>query len=286
MGEMLRIVIAEDAAVIRAGLAEVLTDRGHEIVAAVGDAEALQAAVAEHKPDVAIVDVRMPPDHTDEGLRAAIAIRRDHPGTGILVFSQYVETTRMPVPGWSRRIAIAARSPSSVWSGGIRTSTIATSGLCSATAARSASASPTAATTSCPRSVRISVSPALITAASSAMTTRSISTISRTSWRASGVGRQFHGHHRGPAGRAVDVDAAVDGADAFGEPAQAPARNRGRAAVAVIGDPDPQQPGDVHGFEGSVPRAAVLADVGEQFGRGEVGDRLDGRRRPFGDVRD
>jgi DNA-binding NarL/FixJ family response regulator len=92
MVEILRIVIAEDAAVIRAGLTEVLTDRGHEIVAAVGDAEALQAAVAEHKPDVAIVDVRMPPDHTDEGLRAAIAIRRDHPGTGILVFSQYVET--------------------------------------------------------------------------------------------------------------------------------------------------------------------------------------------------
>ena len=73
MVEMLRIVIAEDAAVIRAGLAEVLTDRGHEIVAAVGDAEALQAAVADHKPDVAIIDVRMPPDHTDEGLRAAIA---------------------------------------------------------------------------------------------------------------------------------------------------------------------------------------------------------------------
>jgi len=92
MVEMLRIVIAEDAAVIRAGLAEVLTDRGHEIVAAVGDAEALRAAVAEHKPDVAIIDVRMPPDHTDEGLRAAITIRRDHPGTGILVFSQYVET--------------------------------------------------------------------------------------------------------------------------------------------------------------------------------------------------
>jgi CheY-like chemotaxis protein len=64
MVEILRIVIAEDAAVIRAGLTEVLTDRGHEIVAAVGDAEALQAAVAEHKPDVAIVDVRMPPDHT------------------------------------------------------------------------------------------------------------------------------------------------------------------------------------------------------------------------------
>jgi DNA-binding NarL/FixJ family response regulator len=88
----MRIVIAEDAAVIRAGLTEILTDRGHEIVAAVGDAEALKDAVAADKPDVAIVDVRMPPSHTDEGLRAAIAIRRDHPGVGILVFSQYIET--------------------------------------------------------------------------------------------------------------------------------------------------------------------------------------------------
>jgi DNA-binding NarL/FixJ family response regulator len=88
----MRIVIAEDAAVIRAGLTEVLTDRGHEIVAAGGDAEALKDAVAGEKPDVAIVDVRMPPSHTDEGLRAAIAIRRDHPGVGILVFSQYIET--------------------------------------------------------------------------------------------------------------------------------------------------------------------------------------------------
>jgi DNA-binding NarL/FixJ family response regulator len=88
----MRIVIAEDAAVIRAGLAEILTDRGHEIVAAVGDASALIDAVAAQQPDVAIIDVRMPPSHTDEGLRAAIAIRRDHPGVGILVFSQYVET--------------------------------------------------------------------------------------------------------------------------------------------------------------------------------------------------
>ena len=88
----MRIVIAEDSAVIRAGLAEILTDRGHEIVAAVGDAEALKVAVAADKPDVAIIDVRMPPSHTDEGLRAAIAIRRDHPGVGILVFSQYIET--------------------------------------------------------------------------------------------------------------------------------------------------------------------------------------------------
>jgi DNA-binding NarL/FixJ family response regulator len=88
----MRIVIAEDAAVIRAGLAEILADRGHEVVATVGDADALRAAVHDHRPDVAVVDVRMPPGHTDEGLRAAIEIRRDHPDLGILVFSQYVET--------------------------------------------------------------------------------------------------------------------------------------------------------------------------------------------------
>src|ERR1700735_5310842 len=88
----MRIVIAEDSAVVRAGLAEILADRGHEVLAAVGDAQALIAAVDEHRPDVTVVDVRMPPSHTDEGVRAAIAIRRDHPGVGILVFSQYVET--------------------------------------------------------------------------------------------------------------------------------------------------------------------------------------------------
>jgi DNA-binding NarL/FixJ family response regulator len=88
----MRIVIAEDAAVIRAGLIEILADRGHEVVAAVGDAESLRTAVAEHTPDVAVVDVRMPPGYSDEGLRAAIAIRREHPTVGILVFSQYVET--------------------------------------------------------------------------------------------------------------------------------------------------------------------------------------------------
>ena len=88
----MRVVIAEDSAVIRAGLAEVLADRGHQVVAAVGDGGALLAAVAEHHPDVTVVDVRMPPDYTDEGLRAAITIRRDHPETGVLVFSQYIET--------------------------------------------------------------------------------------------------------------------------------------------------------------------------------------------------
>jgi DNA-binding NarL/FixJ family response regulator len=85
-------VIAEDSAVIRAGLAEILTAHGHEVVATVGNAEDLHTAVDEHHPAVAIVDVRMPPSHTDEGVRAAIAIHRDHPNTGVLVFSQYIET--------------------------------------------------------------------------------------------------------------------------------------------------------------------------------------------------
>ena len=87
----MRVVIAEDVAIMRDGLAEILTRRGHDVLAAVGDGAALRAAVAEHRPDVAIVDVRMPPTHTDEGLRAAVSIRRDFPGTGVLVFSQYIE---------------------------------------------------------------------------------------------------------------------------------------------------------------------------------------------------
>ncbi len=87
----LRIVIAEDAAIMRDGLTQTLARRGHEVVAAVGNAVELLRAVASHQPDVAVVDVRMPPTHTDEGLRAAMAIRRDHPGVGTLVFSQYIE---------------------------------------------------------------------------------------------------------------------------------------------------------------------------------------------------
>lgn len=88
----MRIVIAEDTAILRDGLAQLLALRGHEVLAAVGDADALRVAVAEHGPDVAVVDIRMPPSHTDEGLRAAIDLRRDHPAVGVLVFSQYVET--------------------------------------------------------------------------------------------------------------------------------------------------------------------------------------------------
>jgi len=88
----LRVVIAEDAALFREGLIRLLSERGHRVCAAVADGQALLDAVAAHRPDVAVVDIRMPPTHTDEGLRAALELRRDHPGTGVLVFSQYVET--------------------------------------------------------------------------------------------------------------------------------------------------------------------------------------------------
>ncbi|WP_020657569.1 response regulator transcription factor [Amycolatopsis benzoatilytica] len=88
----MRIVIAEDSAILRHGLVELLGLRGHEVVAAVKDADGLREAVREHRPDVSIVDIRMPPTHTDEGLRAAIDLRSERPGCAILVFSQYVET--------------------------------------------------------------------------------------------------------------------------------------------------------------------------------------------------
>jgi DNA-binding NarL/FixJ family response regulator len=88
----MRVVIAEDAAVMREGLVRLLEDRGHEVLAAVSDGDTLLDEVAEHGPDVAIVDIRMPPTHTDEGLRAALILRREHPDVGVLVFSQYVET--------------------------------------------------------------------------------------------------------------------------------------------------------------------------------------------------
>jgi DNA-binding NarL/FixJ family response regulator len=88
----MRVVIADDAAMMREGLARLLADHGDEVCAAVGDADALRDAVATHRPDVAIVDIRMPPTHTDEGLRAAIDLRESYPEVGVLVFSQYVET--------------------------------------------------------------------------------------------------------------------------------------------------------------------------------------------------
>jgi len=88
----MRVVIAEDATVFRDGLARLLEERGHPVVAAVADGDALATAVGAHRPDVAVVDIRMPPTYTDEGLRAAIALRQKHPDLGVLMFSQYVET--------------------------------------------------------------------------------------------------------------------------------------------------------------------------------------------------
>jgi len=87
-----RVVIAEDAVLLREGLAGLLEDAGHTVQARVGDAEALLAVVAEHEPDLAIVDVRMPPTYEDEGMRAAVEIRRVHPEVGVLVLSQHVES--------------------------------------------------------------------------------------------------------------------------------------------------------------------------------------------------
>ncbi|MEW1647837.1 response regulator transcription factor [Streptomyces sp. NPDC091219] len=87
----MRIVLADDAVLLREGLVRLLTDDGHQVVAAVGDGPALVEAVLTHRPDVAVVDVRMPPTHTDEGLRAAISVRAQLPGTPVLVLSQYVE---------------------------------------------------------------------------------------------------------------------------------------------------------------------------------------------------
>jgi DNA-binding NarL/FixJ family response regulator len=86
-----RVVIAEDSVLLREGLARLLDEAGFDIVEAVPDGEQLLRAVAEHAPDVVVADVRMPPTHTDEGLRAALIIRKRWPGTAVLVLSQYVE---------------------------------------------------------------------------------------------------------------------------------------------------------------------------------------------------
>jgi DNA-binding NarL/FixJ family response regulator len=86
-----RVVIAEDLALLRDGLVRLLRDNDFDVVAAVGDGEALVRAVVEEKPDIAVVDIRLPPDFHDEGLRAALRARELVPGTAILVVSQYVE---------------------------------------------------------------------------------------------------------------------------------------------------------------------------------------------------
>src|SRR5688500_2026338 len=89
----MRTVIAEDNPVLRDGLVRLLGDYDIDVVAAVDNADDLVTAAAEHRPDIVVADVRMPPTHTDEGLRAALTIRQAHPDMGVLVFSQWVETS-------------------------------------------------------------------------------------------------------------------------------------------------------------------------------------------------
>ncbi|WP_024287779.1 response regulator transcription factor [Cellulomonas sp. KRMCY2] len=87
----MRIVLAEDSVLLREGLVRLLQEAGHAVVAAVDHADAIVPAVVEHRPDVAVIDVRMPPTFTDDGLRAAVQARQAVPGLGVLVLSQYVE---------------------------------------------------------------------------------------------------------------------------------------------------------------------------------------------------
>lgn len=87
----MRVVIAEDSALLREGLSRLLVEAGFDVVAAVADGESALRAVAEHQPDIAVLDVRMPPTFTDEGLRAALVIRSQSPNVALMVFSQYVE---------------------------------------------------------------------------------------------------------------------------------------------------------------------------------------------------
>ncbi|WP_449408894.1 response regulator transcription factor [Microbacterium maritypicum] len=87
----MRIAIAEDSTLLREGIVQLLGAEGHEVVASVADADALMSALAREEPDLVIVDVRMPPDFVDEGIRAALRIRREHPSVAVLVLSQHVE---------------------------------------------------------------------------------------------------------------------------------------------------------------------------------------------------
>ena len=89
----MRVVIAEDQVLLRAGLGRLFADGGHEVVASLGDADSLPAAVSTYNPDLVVVDIRMPPTFTDEGARAARELKRLHPDLGVLVLSQHIETT-------------------------------------------------------------------------------------------------------------------------------------------------------------------------------------------------
>lgn len=93
MTDAVRVVLVEDSTLLREGLVRLLQEDGVEVLAALGDAEDLPATVDRLRPDVVLLDIRLPPTHRDEGVRAAVALRRSHPGTGVLLLSQYVEST-------------------------------------------------------------------------------------------------------------------------------------------------------------------------------------------------
>jgi DNA-binding NarL/FixJ family response regulator len=90
-----RVLIAEDQVLLREGMARLFVDGGHEVVAAYGDARHLQAGVTGHRPDLVVLDIRMPPTFTDEGARAAAALKQEYPGLGVLMLSQHVETSHV-----------------------------------------------------------------------------------------------------------------------------------------------------------------------------------------------
>ena len=107
MAELTRVVLAEDGVLLREGLVGVLSRFGCTVVAAVGDGPALLAATAEHRPDLVITDIRMPPSNTDEGLRAAVSLRREQPDLAVVVLSQYVQeeyAARLLDTGDGRRV--------------------------------------------------------------------------------------------------------------------------------------------------------------------------------------
>ena len=105
----MRVVVADDSVLLREGVVRLLEEKGFDVVAQAGDAEDLIRKVNAHKPDVAVVDIRMPPTNTDDGLRAALEIRASHPDTGVLVLSQYVEEGYALDLAWSpdsRRVIV------------------------------------------------------------------------------------------------------------------------------------------------------------------------------------
>src|SRR5580692_7159980 len=196
----------------------------------------------------------------------------------------YWENISTPVPGKAFRMASAARSPSSVWVGGIRMSTTATSGSCSATAASSASPSVTAAHTEWPRSSSRRVSPSRSSAASSAITTRIIILSPRTR-PPLGLQRQLDTNGGRAAGRTGQVYPPVHRGHPLSQTGQAAAVRRVRPADAVVGDLEAENAGPFgKNIDLDLVCVTVLGRVGNQLSRAEIGDGLDGRRGPVADL--